>query len=126
MNKEILNDTRLYLNEPKMAMDFLVRNLGFAIEVHTDPQKTDIVEVYGRSGNVYEVFLHTMTNEDRAVSNKLIIDTSDCLQEYHQMALKGIIIITKPYYLPEGLAFEISDYWNNRYTLMEKRDYTDQ
>jgi len=126
MNTEVVNDRLLYLNEPKMALDFLVRNLGFAIRVQTDPQKAGIAEVYDRSGNVYEVFLHTVINENRVVSNKLIIHTSDCLQEYHQMSLKGIIIISKPYYLPEGLAFEISDYWNNRYTLMEKRDYTDQ
>jgi hypothetical protein len=126
MNNEVLNDRLLYLNEPRMALDFLVRNLGFFIQVQTNLQKADIVNVCDRSGNVYEVFLHAVTNENRVGNNKLIIYTSDCLQEYHQMELKGIIIITKPYYESEGLAFEISDYWNNRYTLMEKRDYNDQ
>lgn len=125
MNTEVVNDRQLYLNEPKMALDFLVRNLGFVIREHTGRQKPEIAEVYDRSGNVYEVFLHNATNRDGAVNNKLIIYTSDCLLEYHQMELKGIIIITKPYYIPEGLAFEISDYWNNRYTLIEKRDYSD-
>jgi len=126
MNKEVLNNTRLYLNEPKMALDFLVRNLGFVIQDDTISSKAGIVKAYDRSGNAYEVFLHTITNENNAGSSKLIIHTSDCLQEYHQMAAKGILIITKPYYAPEGLAFEISDYWNNRYTLLEKRDYNDQ
>ena len=126
MNKEVLNDTGLYLNEPKMALDFLVRNLGFVIQVNTPPQKVDIVKVYDRSQNLYEVFLQPGINGNSAGKNKLIIDTSDCLQEYRRMELKGILIITKPYYVPEGLAFEISDYWNNRYILMEKRDYNDQ
>lgn len=123
---EVVNDRLLHLNEPGMALDFLVRNLGFVIQPHTSPKRADIVKVYDRSLNVYEVFAHTITNESRAGSNKLTIYTSDCLQEYHEMELKGIIIITKPYYAPEGLAFEISDYWNNRYILMEKRDYNDQ
>ena len=109
-----------------MALDFLVLNLGFVIQVNTPPQKVDIVKVYDRSQNLYEVFLQPGINGNSAGKNKLIIDTSDCLQEYRRMELKGILIITKPYYVPEGLAFEISDYWNNRYILMEKRDYNDQ
>jgi hypothetical protein len=125
MNKEILNDRQLYLNEPGMALDFLVRNLGFVVHAHTEFQKPGIVNVYDRSQNSYEVLLNTATNENRACNNKLIIYTSDCLQEYHDMHLKGILIITKPYYVPEGLVFEISDYWNNRYILMEQRDYNE-
>lgn len=126
MNKEVLYDTRLYLNEPKMALDFLVRNLGFVIEDDTESQKAGILKVYDRSGNAYEVCLHAIKNANDVADNKIIIDTSDCLQEYRQMALKGMLIIAKPYYAPEGLAFEISDYWNNRYTMLEKRDYNDQ
>lgn len=126
MNKEVLNDTRLYLNEPKMALDFLVRNLGFVIQDDTNSPKAGILKVYDRSGSEYEVCLHAAKNENNADNNKLVIHTSDCLQEYRQMALKGMLIIAKPYYAPEGLAFEISDYWNNRYTMLEKRDYNDQ
>ena len=123
MNKAILNDTRLYLNEPKMALDFLVRNLGFVIQEDTNRPKDDIVKVYDRCGKVHEVCLHLVKHESNSVGDKLIISTSDCIQEYHQMEVKGIFMITKPYYTPQGLAFEISDYWNNRYILLEKRDY---
>jgi len=126
MNKEVLNVTRLYLNEPKMALDFLVRNLGFVIQDDMDSLKADVTKVYGRSGNIYEVCLHAAKIEHTAAKNKLVIHSSDCLQEYRHMELKGMLIIAKPYYAPEGLAFEISDYWNNRYIMLEERDYNDQ
>jgi len=126
MNKNVLYDTRLQLNEPKLALDFLIRNLGFVIQDDTDSPKVGTVKVYDRTGSIYEVCFHGSKIENNTANNKIVIHTSDCLQEYRQMALKGILIITKPYYAPEGLAFEISDYWNNRYIMLEKRDYTDQ
>ena len=126
MNTHVVNDTKLYLNEPKMALDFLVRNLGFVIHGDAVSKNGDSVKVSDSNGNLYEVFLTTGKNENSANNFKLIINTTDCLQDFYNMDRKGICILTKPYYVPEGLLFEISDYWNNRYALMEKRDYNDE
>ncbi len=125
MNKDVVND-KLYLNEPKMALDFLVENIGFVIHGYAVSKKADSVKVCDCYGNLYEVFLNSLKNEDSTNKSGLIINTTDCLQDFYDMERKGISISTKPHYVAEGLAFEISDYWNNRYTLMEKRDYTDQ
>ena len=125
MNRGVVNDRLLYLNAPKIALDFLVKNLGFVIHGYAVSKNTDSIKVCDSYGNFHEVFLNTRKNENSTRNFKLIITTTDCLQDFYYLGLKGIRIITKPHYVPEGLAFEISDYWNNSYTFLEKRDYTD-
>jgi hypothetical protein len=125
MNKQVINDRLLYLNRPKMALDFLAKNLGFVIHGYAVSKIADGATVWDSYGNLYEVFLNIREDENSAPEFKLIINTKDCLQDFYHLKLKGISIITKPHYVPEGLAFEISDYWNNRYIFLEKRDYTD-
>jgi hypothetical protein len=126
MNKEVVNDRLLYLNEPKMALDFLVENIGFVIRGYAVSKNAGCAKVCDSYGNLYEVFLNTLKNEKSTNKSRLIINTIDCLQDFYDMEVKGINILTKPHYIHEGLAFEISDYWNNSYTFLEKRDYTDQ
>jgi hypothetical protein len=125
MNNEAVNDRLLYLNAPKMALNFLVENLGFVINGYAVSKNADSVKVCDSYGNLHEVFLNTWKNENSTDDFKLIINTKDCLQDFYHLELKGISIIRRPYYVREGLAFEISDNWNNRYILLEKRDYTD-
>ena len=108
-----------------MALDFLAKNLGFVIPGHAVSKITDSVKVHDSYGNLHEVFLNTRKNENSTHNFKLIINTKDCLQDFYHLKLKRISIITKPHYVPEGLAFEIADYRNNCYTFLEKRDYTD-
>jgi len=126
MNNEVIDVKPLYLNEPKLALDFLIRNLEFAIHRHTASKNPDSVTVCDNYGNFYEVVLNTPQSETSRNNPPLVINTTDCLQVFHMLELKGIIILTRPHYIPEGLAFEICDYWYNRYTFLEKRDYTDQ
>jgi hypothetical protein len=125
MNKPVINDRLLYLNAPKMALDFLVENLGFVILGYAVSKIADGVNVCDSYGNLHEVFLNIRKDESGTPDFKLIINTKDCLHDFYQLRLKHVSIITKPHYLPEGLAFEISDYCNNRYIFLEKRDYTD-
>ena len=125
MNKEVVNDTLLYLNEPKLALDFLIRNLGFVIQCPAASKNPDSVKVCDSYGNFYEVVLLTPKNENGRNTLPPVINTTDCLQAFYNLELKGISILTGPHYVPEGLAFEICDYWYNRYIFLEKRDYTD-
>jgi hypothetical protein len=125
MKKEVINDRLLYLNAPKMAVDFLVENLGFVIYQDAVSKNGNSIKVCDGNGNLYVVFLNTRENENSTNNFKLIINTTDCLQDYYNMELKDVGILTKPHYLPEGLAFEILDCWNNRYTFLEERNYTD-
>lgn len=126
MNKEVVNDKVLHLNQPKIALDFLVENLGFVIHEDAVSKNVHSVKVCDSYGNLHEVFLHTQKNESNINNFKLLINTTDCIQDFYRMEQKGISILTKPHYVLDGLEFEISDYCNNRYIFLEKRDYTDE
>lgn len=124
MNSEVINGTPFYLNEPKRALDFLVEKLGFVRRGNPMSKKQNIAMLCDKYGNFYEIF----SNNRKGVNSKndfnLIINTSDCLQDFYNVNPKGLSALNKPHYVPEGLAFEISDPWGNKYTFLEKRDYT--
>ena|ERR1700733_4409844 len=125
MSGELINGTPFYLNEPKMALDFLVEKLGFV--VHGDPVSKNLngVMVGDNYGNFYEIFSNTRKTANDQDSFDLVINTTDCLNDFYNMASGGLNILNKPHYVPEGLVFEALDPWGNRYTFLEKRDYTD-
>jgi hypothetical protein len=125
MKDEVVKSTPLYMNEPKMALDFLVEKLGFAVVDDATLANRDEVTVYDGYGNSYEVFLTGRNKPNTKTEVNVIINTTDCLQDFYKIGPTGVSIISKPHYAPEGLAFEILDYWNNKYTFLEKRDYND-
>ncbi|MFI5157886.1 MAG: hypothetical protein ACHQF4_03425, partial [Sphingobacteriales bacterium] len=76
MNKEVVNTPLLHLNEPKMALDFLVENLGFVIHRDAISKKVDSVKICDSCGNLYEVILNTRKNENSPNNFKLLINTT--------------------------------------------------
>jgi hypothetical protein len=125
MNSEVINTMPLYLNEPKRALDFLVEKLGFMLNECPPSKKTGGVIVCDSYGNFYEIFSIARKNTDGKKVPEPVINTTDCLQAFYTIEPKGLQILNKPHYVPEGLTFEILDYWNNKYTFLEKRDYND-
>jgi hypothetical protein len=125
MNSELINGIPLYLNEPEMALDFLVEKLGFFVHEHPVLKNLDGVMVCDNYGNFYEFFSNTRKSVNNKNDFNLIINTTDCLQDFYNMGPKGLSTLNKPHYVPEGLAFEILDPWGNKYTFLEKRDYAD-
>lgn len=125
MHNEVIKGTPLYMNEPEMALSFLVAELGFVIAGDTHTKNREEVMVYDSHGNVYEIL---PSGRNSAIDKNrvgIVINTSDCLRDFYIISPKGLSILSKPHYAPEGLAFEILDYWDNKYTFLEKRDYED-
>jgi hypothetical protein len=125
MNSQVINGIPLYLNEPKMALDFLVEKLGFVVHMHPGSKNLSGAMVGDSSGNFYEVFSPPRKSEYDQNGFNLVINTTDCLHDFYNMATDGLNILSKPHYVAEGLVFEALDPWGNRYTFLEKRDYTD-
>jgi len=121
----MINGVPFYLNEPKMALDFLVEKLGFVVHSHPVSKSLSGVMVGDNYGNWYEIFSNTRNSANDKNDFNLVISTIDCLHDFHHMGPEGLSILNKPHYIPEGLAFEILDPWGNKYTFLEKRDYTD-
>ncbi|HZY40141.1 MAG TPA: hypothetical protein VFE53_25990 [Mucilaginibacter sp.] len=124
-SSELINGTPFYLNEPKMAMGFLIEKLGFVVHAHSVSKNLSGVMVGDNHGNFYEIFSNTRKSADNQNDFNLVIKTTDCLRDFYNMTADGLSILNKPHYVPEGLVFEALDPWGNRYTFLEKRDYTD-
>ena len=119
------NGAPFYLNEPKMALDFLVEKLGFVVQRYPVTKNLNGVMICDNYGNFYEIFSSTGKSVNDKNDPNLTINTTDCLQDFHNMGPVGLSILNKPHYVAEGLVFEILDPWGNRYTFLEKRDYSD-
>jgi hypothetical protein len=125
MKSEVISGTPLYLNEPQMALDFLVEKLGFVVHGNPVSKNLNGIMVGDNDGNFYEVFSNTRKSHQDKNDFNMVINTTDCLHDFYNIAMGGISILNRPHYVPEGLAFEASDPWGNKYTFLEKRDYTD-
>jgi hypothetical protein len=125
MSGELINGKPFYLNESKMALDFLVEKLGFFVYTHPVSKNQNGVMIADNHGNLYEVFPNTRKSANDKNDFKLVINTTDCLHDFYKISTDGLNILNKPHYVPEGLVFEALDPWGNRYAFLEKRDYTD-
>ena len=125
ISNEVINGMPFYLNEAKEALSFLIEKLGFFVCTHPASKNQNGVTLGDNYGNFYEIFSNTRKGGIDQNDFSLVINTSDCLQDFYNMAPLGLNILNKPHYVPEGLVFEAIDPWGNRYTFLEKRDYTD-
>jgi hypothetical protein len=125
IDREVINGIPLYLNEAKMALNFLVEKFGFVVHRYPVSKSLDGVSVCDSYGNFYKIFSVTRENVNNKKDVQRIINTTDCLRDFYNMATNGLNVLNKPHYVPEGLIFEAVDPWGNRYTFLEKRDYTE-
>ncbi|QKJ28906.1 VOC family protein [Mucilaginibacter mali] len=63
--------------------------------------------------------------EYRNHKNYVILSTDDCLKDYHSLKAEGLIFTKEPHYVPVGLAAEFCDHNDNRFMLLEERNYND-
>jgi predicted enzyme related to lactoylglutathione lyase len=61
----------------------------------------------------------------RNCTNCIVLSTDDCLKDYHQLLAEGLVFTKEPHYLPIGLVAEFADQFNNRYVLIEERNYNE-
>lgn len=119
--------TPVLVARPDRVKDFLTRILGFSFW-----QKTNITG--GQEGIIVgekdKASAYLLLIKDPAASQPncqapIIINTEDCIKDYHDLMAQGVEIIKKPQYTALGLAAEITDGEGNLYTLLEERDYSD-
>lgn len=104
---------------------FFIENLGF--------------EVYGKKSFLpgQESVLIKTNNPDLFIAvhkdtgrefqrGPIIINSHDCLSDYHNLKMAGVIFHDEPHYLPIGLCAAFSDPSGNQYLLLEERSYTSQ
>lgn len=112
----------VFTNDIEKQIAFFTENLGFEV-----CGKKDLLS--GQEGvliktNSPDLFLVVLTDADSAYArSQIIINSYDCLSDYHNLKLAGIVFFNEPHYLPMGLGAEFSDPSGNQYLLIEERSY---
>jgi len=114
------------VNRPAEAYRFLNRHLNF-VNYQTETRETgdgsEGVLIGNKFGNNY--LLCPPAGRTESAYETIVINTDNCLRDFHQLKNAGIQIEKAPKYTANGLEAIIADNYGNRYLLVEKRDYSD-
>jgi predicted enzyme related to lactoylglutathione lyase len=115
----------VFTDDVEKQIAFFIENLGF--------------EVYGKKSFLagQESVLIKTNNPDLFIAihmdsdgefqrGPIIINSHDCLNDYHNLKMAGVVFHNEPHYLPIGLCAAFSDPSGNQYLLLEERSYTSQ
>lgn len=58
-------------------------------------------------------------------TNKILLSSEDCLEDYCRLKSRGVVFKNAPAYLNEGLSVEFSDPYGNNFTILEQRNYNE-
>lgn len=56
-------------------------------------------------------------------SERIVLNTDDCLRDYYKLKSLGVTFLNKPEYLSVGLSVRFTDPSGNQFSLFEQRDY---
>ena len=111
----------VFVNNMEAGVDFFKNKLGFEVVNKGTINEMDYTVI-----KVDDLFLSvTVPEQDAGFKTRLILNTDDCLKDYHHLKAAGIIFKTEPQYLTVGLAAEFNDDYDNQYILLEERNYND-
>jgi predicted enzyme related to lactoylglutathione lyase len=100
----------VYTADFEGQIDFYTQKLGFRIT--------------GKM-TFYEGRESTVIQSDNSDKSNIIINTADCLNDYHLLRTAGVFFCKSPAYLPAGLAAEFLDPAGNKFMLLEERNYNE-
>lgn len=106
-------------------LDFFTCNLGFKVsekKIIYEDAECKAIEA-GCPDTFFVLINKDLTPDTR---NCIILNTDDCLNDYHTLKTSGVVFIDEPQYLPIGLAAYFSDTWGNKFLLLEERNYNEQ
>lgn len=111
-----------FANDIEKQICFYTEKLGFKISDKKflyDDKECPVL--YTSDLDLFLVIANSKTNSN--LTNSIILNTYDCLNDYHLLKLAGVCFCKEPQYLPMGLAAEFYDPGNNRVLLLEERNY---
>lgn len=115
----------VFVKNVKATIDFLITNLEFK---NFGPSlifdNNSCILLKNEETNLMLGVFERHANDN--YMNLIILNTVDCLKDYHKLRAMGINFLSTPQYSEMGLAAKFADMANNNYLLIEERDYTDQ
>ena len=114
----------LMVYEPEKTSGFMAIYLGF-VPRQKDPTAEKYFFLTNTKGDNYLVTAKIPGNGFLDADEEIIINTNDCIKDYCRLITAGILFKNKPQYTRKGLEAVFVDHYQNRYRLIEKRNYTD-
>lgn len=111
----------IFVNDIEQGLQFFKQKLGFEIMEKIELNNADYFPI--RINGMYLGL--TLDKENTGFKTRVILNTDDCLKDYHNMKTAGVDFKTQPQYLAIGLAAEFSDTYGNHYILLEERNYNE-
>lgn len=114
----------VFVNDMEEGIRFFNHKLGFDVaDTITLNQQTNYTPVKVNNSDTY---LGLVVDTQRSgFKARIILNTDDCLKDYHQLKTAGVCFNKQPEYLDIGLAAEFNDDYGNEYILLEERNYND-
>lgn len=114
----------VFVNDMEEGIRFFNDKLGFDVsarimlndETHYTPIQINNSDMY--LGLVVD-------KKNQGFKTRIILNTDDCLKDYHNLKTAGVCFNKQPEYLGIGLAAEFNDDYGNQYILLEERDYNE-
>lgn len=111
----------VFVNNMETGVDFFKNKLGFEVVNNGTINGTDFTVI-----KINDLFISlTVAEPGSGFKTRLILNTGDCLKDYHNLKGAGVNFKTDPQYLSVGLAAEFTDDSDNQYILLEERNYDD-
>ena len=105
-------------------IDFFTRKLGFKVaDQHIIYEDAECKAI--ETGNSGTYFVLVERNLIPGAKNCIILNTDDCLNDYHLLKTKGVFFFNDPQYLSIGLAAYFLDTCGNKFLLLEERNYSE-
>jgi predicted enzyme related to lactoylglutathione lyase len=112
----------IFTDDIERQASFFAESLGF--EVYNKRNMLSAQECIVMKTTSPDIFI--LITKDTGYDYKkcrIVVNTDDCLNDYHTLKLAGIHFYNEPQYMPIGLGVEFMDPSGNRCLLIEERSY---
>ncbi|MDO3628618.1 VOC family protein [Mucilaginibacter sp. BT774] len=112
----------VFTDDIEKQVAFFVENMGF--EFYGKKSLLPDQESVLIRTNSPDLFIVILMDADKEFGRgRIIVNTHDCLNDYHNLKMAGVVFHNEPHYLPMGLGAEFYDPSGNQYLLIEERSY---
>ncbi len=114
----------VFTQDMEGQISFYTQKLGFKTAGNLsfmDGGQSTIVQ----AKNLDVALVVTPSNNSNDFKTCILLNTDDCLNDYHLYKTSGVFFCIAPRYLPTGLVAEFLDPDGNRFILLEERNYTE-